>query len=109
MTKKGILFFPKFLTKSKRRHTILQEGMVCKHYSFVVEGCFRMYGIDDKGYEHNIQFAAEGDWFGYRSFHSGKTSQLYIEAIEPSEVIQIEQQDLYFLYNHIPKLNQFLR
>ncbi|MDI9875079.1 Crp/Fnr family transcriptional regulator [Flectobacillus rivi] len=105
------LILPKVSHKKvKRRHTILQEGMVCKHYSFVVGGCFRMYGIDDKGYEHNIQFAAEGDWISdIGSFHSGKTSQLYIEAIEPSEVIQIEQQDLYFLYNHIPKLNRIFK
>lgn len=46
----------------KRRQKILQEGETCKYYSFVVSGCFRMYGIDDKGYEHNIQFAAESDW-----------------------------------------------
>jgi CRP-like cAMP-binding protein len=30
---------------------------------------------------------------------------LYIEAIEPSTILQIEQQDLYFLYSNIPKLS----
>lgn len=70
----------------KRRQMILQEGFTCKHYSFVVEGCFRMYGVDDKGKEHNIQFAAENDWIAdLGSFHSNKPSQLFIEAIEPSE------------------------
>jgi CRP-like cAMP-binding protein len=56
------LILPKVSHKSKKTPYHSSEGMVCKHYSFVVEGCFRMYGIDDKGYEHNIQFAAEGDW-----------------------------------------------
>lgn len=90
----------------KRRQKILQEGDVCKHYSFVLEGCFRMYGIDDKGYEHNIQFAAESDWIAdIGSFYAKKPSKLYIEAIESSTILQIEQQDLYALYIKIPKLS----
>lgn len=96
--------------KIKRRQMILQESFVCKHYSYVVTGCFKMYGIDDKGYEHNIQFAAEGDWIAdIGSFHSQKPSKLFIEAIEPSEIIQIEQQDLYFLYINIPKLDRIFK
>ena len=82
------------LRKIKRRQMILQEGFVCKHYSFVVEGCFIMYGVDNKGAEHNIQFAAENDWIAdIGSFHSGKPSQLFIEAIEPSVILQIEKED----------------
>ncbi|MBA4851329.1 Crp/Fnr family transcriptional regulator [Emticicia sp. BO119] len=96
--------------KIKRKQMILQEGFVCKHYSFVVSGCFKMYGIDDKGYEHNIQFAAENDWIAdIGSFHSQKPSKLFIEAIEPAEVIQIERQDLYFLYINIPKLDRIFK
>lgn len=96
--------------KIKRRQKILQEGKICKHYSFVVDGCFKMFGVDDKGYEHNIQFAAEKDWImDIGSFHSGKPSQLYIEAVENSEILQIEQQDLYFLYLSIPKLDRIFK
>jgi len=98
------------LRKIIRRQMILQEGFVCKHYSFVVEGCFRMYGVDTKGVEHNIQFAAENDWIAdIGSFHSGKPSQLFIEAIEPSVILQIEKQDLYFLYRSIPKLDRIFK
>lgn len=99
----------------KRRQAILQEGFPCKHYSFVVEGCFRMFGIDAKGTEHNIQFAADNDRPGSRwiadigSFHSGKPSKLFIEAIEPSIILQIEKEDLYFLYLNIPKLDRIFK
>lgn len=94
----------------KRRQLILQEGFVCNHYFFVVEGCFKMYGVDDKGNEHNLQFAAENDWImDIGSFHSRKISQLFIQAIEPSKIIQIEQQDLYFLYVTIPRLDRFFK
>lgn len=94
----------------KRRQMILQESFVCKHYSFVVKGCFRMYGVDAKGAEHNIQFAAEGDWISdIGSFHTGKPSKLFIEAVEPSIILQIEKQDLYFLYRSVPKLDRIFK
>jgi CRP-like cAMP-binding protein len=96
--------------KIKRRQMILQEGFTCKHYSFVAEGCFKMYGADVKGVEHNIEFAAEHNWIAdIGSFHSGKPSKLFIEAIEPSLILQIEKQDLYFLYRAIPKLDRIFK
>ncbi|QMW00990.1 Crp/Fnr family transcriptional regulator [Spirosoma foliorum] len=94
----------------RRRQAILQEGFPCKHYSFVVEGCLRMFAVDQKGVEHTIQFAAENEWIAdIGSFHSGRASKLFIEAIEPSVVLQIEQKDLYFLYDSIPKLDRIFK
>jgi CRP-like cAMP-binding protein len=94
----------------KRRQFILQEGFPCQHYSFVVSGCLRLYGVDPKGTEHNLQFAAENEWIAdIGSFHSGKPSQLFIEVIEPSVVLQIEKQDLYFLYTNIPRLDRIFK
>jgi CRP-like cAMP-binding protein len=76
--------------KIKRRQMILQEGFVCRHYTFVLKGCFKMYGVDEKGSEHNINFAAENDWIAdLGSFYSEKNSKLFIEAIEPSTILQI--------------------
>jgi CRP-like cAMP-binding protein len=96
--------------KIKRRQFLLQEGDVCKHYSFVVEGCFKMYGVGKKGTEHNIQFSAENEWIAdIGSFHSEKPSKLFIEAIEPSVVLQIKKQDLLFLYVNLPKFDRNFR
>lgn len=94
----------------KRKEKILQAGEVCKVYYFVVSGCFRMYGVDDRGIEHNIQFVAENDWIAdIASFYTGKPSSLNIEAMEPSEVLQISQADLYFLFEEIHKLNRIFK
>lgn len=96
--------------KIKRRQMILQEGFACRHYCFVVDGCFRMYGVDEKGAEHNIQFAAENDWISdISSFHSQKPSKLFIEAMEASEIAQFEREDLYFLYQNVPKLDRIFK
>lgn len=69
-----------------------------------------MFAVDSKGTEHNIQFAAENSWIAdIGSFHSGKTSGFFIEAIEPSSILQIEKQDLYYLYTNIPKLDRIFK
>jgi CRP/FNR family transcriptional regulator, anaerobic regulatory protein len=89
---------------------ILQEGFVCKHYTFVVKGCFKMYGIDEKGTEHNLRFAAENDWIAdLGSFYSEKSSKLFIEAIEFSTILQIEKQDLLYLFINAPKFDRNFR
>lgn len=50
-----------------------------------------MFGVDDKGFEHVIQFAAENDWIAdLGSFYSQKQSQLNIETLEHSEVLRIQ-------------------
>ena len=96
--------------KIKRRQFILQEGDVCKLNTFVVEGCFRMYFVDENGKEHNIQFAVENWWIGdIGSFHSEEPSKLYIEAIENSVILQIKKQDQLDLFDNYPKFNQIFR
>lgn len=94
----------------KRRQMILQEGFVCKHYTFVEKGCFKMYGVDEKGNEHNLSFVAENDWIAdLGSFYSEKPSKLFIEAIEPSIILQIKKQDLLFLFVNVPKFDRNFR
>ena len=94
----------------KRRQFILQEGDVCKLNTFVVEGCFRMYFVDEKGKEHNIQFAVENWWIGdIGSFHSEEPSKLYIEAIENSIILQIRKQDQLDLFVNHTKFNRIFR
>lgn len=94
----------------KRRQFILSAGEVCKHYNFIVEGCFKMYKVDDTAKEHNLHFAVENQWItDIGSFHSEQPSQLYIEAVEPSIVLQISKGDLIYFYEHNIKFNRIFR
>lgn len=96
--------------KIKRRQFILQEGDVCRHFTFVVSGCLKMYAVDKNGKEHNIQFAAENDWItDLSSFYSEKLSQLDIEAVEPTVVLQIKHDDLLNLYINYHKFDRNFR
>lgn len=94
----------------KRRQFILQEGEICKHNSFVLEGCFKMYHVDNNGKEHNLQFAIENWWIGdIGSFHSEEPSKLYIEAVENSLILQIKKEDQLKLFVDYPKFNRIFR
>lgn len=99
-----------FEKRVRRRQFILQEGDVCRLNTFVVEGCFRMYMVDEKGKEHNLQFAIENWWIGdIGSFHSEKPSKLNIEAMENSIILQIRKEDQLRLFVEHPKFNRIFR
>lgn len=94
----------------KRKGHLLQEGEVCRHYYFVVSGCFRMFAVDSNFREHNLQFAAEDDWVAdFQSFYNEIPSKLFIEAIEPSVVLQIQHEDLLYLYINYHKFDRNFR
>ena len=101
---------PIHLRKIKRRQFILTKGDVCKHITFVVEGCLKMYMVDENAKEHNLAFAIENGWIGdIGSFHSEVPSKLYVEAIEPSIILQMDKVSLYELYELHPKFNRIFR
>ena len=96
--------------KIKRRQLILTEDEVCRYYTFVVSGCFKVFQIDKKGVEHNLQFAAENDWIMIiDSFYSIKKSNVNIEAIEPSTIFQISRPDLVYFFRTYPKFDRNFR
>ncbi|MEM6894888.1 MAG: Crp/Fnr family transcriptional regulator [Bacteroidota bacterium] len=107
---KGIvqeLFVPR---RIKRRQFIHHEGDVCDYANFVIQGCLKMFMVDEEGKEHNLQFAVENNWIGdLGSFHSGQPSKLYVEALENSLILQISKKNLFRLYDEFPKFNKIFR
>ncbi len=94
----------------RRRQYILQEGDVCNHMNFVVRGCLRMYKIDEKGNTHIIQFASESWWTtDIGSFHGRMPSELNIDALEDTMLLQISHEHLIALYTKAPKFDRIFR
>lgn len=101
------LFKPKLYRK---RQYVLLEGVVCNQFNFVVRGCLRMYKIDDKGNTHILQFASENWWLSdIGSFHDCKPSDLNIDALEDTMVLQISHENLLLLYKQAPKFDRIFR
>tara|TARA_R110002049_G_scaffold87327_3_gene221402 strand:+ start:1572 stop:2153 length:582 start_codon:yes stop_codon:yes gene_type:complete len=94
----------------RKKHFLMQEGEICKFEGFVTKGLFRVYHIDSNGFEQVLYFAQENWWItDIDSFTNEKPSQLYIQALEDSEVLLISKKDKEFAYNNIPKIEKLFR
>lgn len=94
----------------KKRHFLLREGEVCKFEGFVTKGNFRVYHINKSGAEQILYFATENWWItDIDSFTTERPSQLFIEALEDSEVLFISKQDKEFAYANLPKIEKLFR
>jgi CRP/FNR family transcriptional regulator, anaerobic regulatory protein len=102
-----VKFHPRLFRK---RQFVLQEGNVCTQLNFVVQGCLRLYKIDEKSNIRILQFAAENNWINdLGSFHRIKPSTLNIDALEDTVVLQISREDLISLYKTAPKFDRIFR
>lgn len=98
------------LSKIKKKEHLLKEGQVCTTMYFVVKGCMRQYIINTKGSEQTLQFGIENWWItDLLSYYNHTSSHFYIQAVENSEVIAIEQPILEALLIQIPKLERYFR
>ena len=96
--------------KIKRNEFLLREGEVCRYSAFVVKGCLRLYTVDSKGKEHIMQFAPDNWWISdIDSFTKHIPSLYFIDAVEDSEVLLIEQQPMDDAYKKIPALTLFFQ
>ena len=94
----------------RKRQYVLQEGNICTQLNFVVRGCLRMYKIDEQGATHVLQFAVENYWINdLGSFHSEKPSELNIDALDDTMVLQINRNDLVSLYLQASKFDRIFR
>jgi len=94
----------------KKKSFLLREGEVCKFEGFVTKGLFRVYHIDKNGFEQILFFAIENWWItDIDSFTNETTSQLFIEALEDSEVLVISKKDKEYAYSNLPKIEKLFR
>ena len=94
----------------KKKAFLLKEGEVCKFEGFVTKGLFRVYHIDTNGFEQILYFATENWWItDIDSFTNEKPSQLFIQALDDSEVLLITKKEKEFAYENISKIERLFR
>lgn len=96
--------------KVKKKNFLLQEGEVCNFEGFVTKGCIRTYYINSEGTETIITFAVEGWWVSdLTSFMDQSRSNMFIEALEDSELLVIDYQSKMLLFEKVSKMERFFR
>lgn len=89
----------------------VREGEVCNKLAFVSTGLFRSFYINEKGEDVTYCFSKESDMeTSFESFISSTPSSLSIIAMEESEFLVIEKDDLnkllerYLFWNKLSRL-----
>ena len=94
----------------KKNEFLLKEGQVCRSMYFVEKGCLRMYFINKKSVEQITQFAIENWWLSdYFSLMDKSHTDYYIQAIENSEILAINNLIFDNLLKEIPSLEKYFR
>ncbi|WP_224483384.1 Crp/Fnr family transcriptional regulator [Robertkochia aurantiaca] len=91
-----------------RGEFLLMENQNCNHTFFVEKGLLRQYSIDRNGKEHILSFAPE-NWFvtDRETTYFGKPSVSYIQALEDSQVVLIDEDLIQLLSGKLPTFSNF--
>lgn len=96
--------------KVDKKKFFLEQGSVCTHEAFIINGCFRVFTTDIRGNEHVLYFAIENWWLSdIDSFSQQRPSFLSIQALEDSEVLTISKQTKENAYQEFPKMEELFR
>jgi CRP-like cAMP-binding protein len=107
--KEYLISFLKFKRVRKRQH-ILQAGDVCHYETFIIKGLLKSYFVDENDTEHIVMFGIESSWIeDGLSLSTGLPSTINIDALEDSEIFQIDKASLEELYKRIPAFERFFR
>lgn len=87
------------LVKLRKNELLLREGQVCQQIAFVSRGMLRTFYTNTKSEEVTYCFCSEHFFTtSFQSFITQKPSKLTIQAMEETELITINYEDLQMLY-----------
>lgn len=93
-----------------RGEFLLSRGEMCKHRFFIERGAVREYYIDERGREHLLLFATEGYYLmSVDSVLMGLPSSYFIQAIEDTRVLMLDDEQVRRLVASDPAFEQYER
>ena len=97
------------MRKFPKKAIILQAGEIENHLNFVVKGLVRKYMLV-KNKQVTTQLAIEGQIIHAEiSFHKRIPAEVYIDALEPCELLSISFDNLEQVYKQYPKTEKLGR
>jgi CRP-like cAMP-binding protein len=83
----------------KKGDFFAKQNKVCQHVAFILKGTLRTYYINDKGEDITSCFCTENRLTtSYKSFTTQQPSHLSLQAIEETELLVIDYDNLQKLY-----------
>lgn len=83
----------------KKGELFVKQNKVCKHIAFIVKGTLRTYYLNEKAEETTSCFCTENNLTtSYKSFILQKPSNLVLQAIEDTQLLVINYENIQKLY-----------
>ncbi|WP_395059085.1 Crp/Fnr family transcriptional regulator [Flavobacterium sp.] len=93
----------------KKGEIVHNADKICTKSYFIQTGLFRTYFIKE-GKEISEYFPAEGEWSNSpRSFRTRALDIYYIDAIEDTDALCLDVNDLMYLFEHFPEMERYAR
>jgi len=93
-----------------KKENLLEEGQLCRHHYFVLDGLLRKFYVNEKGIEQTTEFAIETWWMTDNIAYEHKTpSEFYIQAVEKSKILYITQDNQEKLLKAFPVMERYFR
>jgi len=94
----------------QKKQNLMMEGQVCKYHYFVLKGCLRKFFVNEKGIEQTTEFAIENWWLtDNKAFEQRLPTEFFIQAVEPSKVLRIDNLSQEQLLQAFPKMERYFR
>jgi len=92
------------------RQFLLQQHEVCRYESYVCQGAFRSFYVDNQGAEHTLHFAWDDWWIAdLTSFLNQVPATRNIVALQKSVVLQLAHGKREELLRELPVFEKFWR
>lgn len=96
--------------KLEKNEFLLHAGEICQRTYFVLEGCLRIFFINETGQDATRYLAFENQFAtGLVSFITQQPSLEFVQAVANTKVLYISRHDFYALLKIVPEWEGFYR
>lgn len=93
-----------------KKENLLEEGEICRHHYFVLQGLLRKFYINEKGTEQTTEFAIETWWLTDNyAYERGLATEFYIQAVEKTTLLYITAENQQKLLEEFPVMERYFR
>jgi CRP-like cAMP-binding protein len=98
------------IKKAAKKENLLEEGQICRHHYFVLEGLLRKFYINEKGTEQTTEFTIETWWLTDNfAYENQLATEFYIQAVEKSTLLCITPEKRQKLLEEFPVMERYFR
>ncbi|WP_144214146.1 Crp/Fnr family transcriptional regulator [Flavobacterium anhuiense] len=96
--------------KAAKKENLLQQGELCRHHYFVLEGLLRKFFINEKGSEQTTEFAVETWWLTDNyAYENQLPTEFFIQAVEKTTILYITAEKQQQLLKEFPAMERYFR